>query len=703
MISNIEASLSTPTNKNASTTSTKTLLDHIFKSVVFPGQAFRGLLESLMLIYDEEYAKKKKAKERNKVTVHLNFQKMDHVVKSVGATVEEAKRCLCTFGWLQIIIGDDSPGISSVPRIVSMFSFPSSTRNASDLKLFATMKMCTMRLAKNLLLLSKHENGFIVALLSTSYLKSVNEKHSVCYPLVVEYVKTVRKKQIVYVQTQTSRTRGHLESVLKFSPYCREIMLHNLIKRMPETGLMHILYDLRGPAPIDESQPWGKSSFGNMSVAEFDLIMRREDVVFLNSHGQSFSLDRAGVPEGTTFQEECSLRKYLEIMRLNDDKASSNVNLALREVLVRREDPRSHIRVDVQPFRLIVKLGTTTHVAMLTLGYRERRDVKSKKNIITTSTTTTTTSNSTKRGTWTRYNGGIHCYSNNRLIAMYERVGFQRFCVDTPGHEVFGVLEADFLPVKLAWIEYERRSVLFQLVMKAMRMAVHKYYYEIQTTYVGVEADCWSARRENVALLHTHTHTHTHTYAHRYMSALTTKLQTLIKRGSNATVPIDIQVEQDSHTMVKLAALRRTARRHSREIFYRRIQTSTGYFKSRHPLLTSNYDGCVERDAYQKLMSLDQVNVAVAAAGQMASLDRSIQCALIQHDGSVCQQEKNDKYGTWTVLRPSLNLRVRCICKQGPAAWMIQCNVCSFWCHGMCEGFSHENRPSSFACTCVCD
>ena len=28
----------------------------------------------------------------------------------------------------------------------------------------------------------------------------------------------------------------------------------------------------------------------------------------------------------------------------------------------------------------------------------------------------------------------------------------------------------------------------------------------------------------------------------------------------------------------------------------------------------------------------------------------------------------------------------------------IQCNICSFWCHGMCED-SHDNRPSSFACT----
>ena len=100
---------------------------------------------------------------------------------------------------------------------------------------------------------------------------------------------------------------------------------------------------------------------------------------------------------------------------------------------------------------------------------------------------------------------------------------------------------------------------------------------------------------------------------------------------------------------MRLASLRRTARRHSREIFYRRIQTSTGYFKSRHPLLTTNYDGCVERDAYQKLLSRDKVNVAVAAAGQMASLDRFIQCAVIQHDGSVCLQEANEPYGTWTV------------------------------------------------------
>ena len=114
--------------------------------------------------------------------------------------------------------------------------------------------------------------------------------------------------------------------------------------------------------------------------------------------------------------------------------------------------------------------------------------------------TTSSTNNNVvqKRGTWTRYNGGIHCYTNNRLITMFERIGFQRFFAEIPGHEVFGVLEADFLPVKAAWIEYERRSVLFQLVMKAMRMAVHKYYYEIQTTYVLSLSFCF---------VHTHTHT----------------------------------------------------------------------------------------------------------------------------------------------------------------------------------------------------
>jgi hypothetical protein len=116
--------------------------------------------------------------------------------------------------------------------------------------------------------------------------------------------------------------------------------------------------------------------------------------------------------------------------------------------------------------------------------------------------TTSSTNNNVvqKRGTWTRYNGGIHCYTNNRLITMFERIGFQRFFAEIPGHEVFGVLEADFLPVKAAWIEYERRSVLFQLVMKAMRMAVRKYYYEIQTTYVFPLSFCF--------LSHTHTHIH---------------------------------------------------------------------------------------------------------------------------------------------------------------------------------------------------
>ena len=302
------------------------------------------------------------------------------------------------------------------------------------------------------------------------------------------------------------------------------------------------------------------------------------------------------------------------------------------------------------------------HVATLTLGYREKRaSAKNNDNSSVTTTTTSSTNNNNveKRGTWTRYNGGIHCYTNNRLIAMFERIGFQRFCAEIPGHEVFGVLEADFLPVKAAWIEYERRSVLFQLVMKAMRMAVRKYYYEIQTTYVFPLSFCF--------LSHTHTHPR-----NRYTSSLTTKLRNFESRGSNKNVTIDIEVSQDKHTVVRLASLRRTARRHSREIFYRRIQTSTGYFKSRHPLLTTNYDGCVERDAYQKLLSRDKVNVAVAAAGQMASLDRTIQCAVIQHDGSVCLQEANEPYGTWTVLRPSLNLRVRCICKQGPAAWMVR-------------------------------
>ena len=303
--------------------------------------------------------------------------------------------------------------------------------------------------------------------------------------------------------------------------------------------------------------------------------------------------------------------------------------------------------------------------------------------------TTSSTNNNVvqKRGTWTRYNGGIHCYTNNRLITMFERIGFQRFFAEIPGHEVFGVLEADFLPVKAAWIEYERRSVLFQLVMKAMRMAVHKYYYEIQTTYVLSLSFCF-------------VHIHTYILCNRYTSSLTTKLRNFKSRGSKKNVTIDIEVSQDKHTVVRLASLRRTARRHSREIFYRRIQTSTGYFKSRHPLLTTNYDGCVERDAYQKLLSRDKVNVAVAAAGQMASLDRTIQCAVIQHDGSVCLQEANEPYGTWTVrnvfvcaqehsatyhththisntqvLRPSLNLRVRCVCKQGPAAWMVR-NTC---------------------------
>ena len=237
--------------------------------------------------------------------------------------------------------------------------------------------------------------------------------------------------------------------------------------------------------------------YGNMSVAEFDLVMRREDVVLLNNQGKAFSLYRAGVPELTTFQEECSLRSYLEILRLNDDDNSRNVDLILRDVLIQREDPRAHIRVDPQKFRLTVKLGTLRHVATLTLGYREKR-ANTKNNESTKVTTTTANNNVRKRGTWTRFNGGIHCYSNNRLIAMFERIGFQRFCADIPGHEVFGVLEADFLPVKAAWIEYERRSILFQLVMKAMRMAIHKYYYEIQTTYVMI------------FLYKTQTHTHTH-------------------------------------------------------------------------------------------------------------------------------------------------------------------------------------------------
>ena len=236
-----------------------TLLDDIFKSIVFPGQAFRGILESLMLIYNEEYAKKNE--KRPKTTIRLNFQKMDESVKRVGGTAQEAKQCMCAYGWLQIIISDDSPGISSVVRLKNMLSFPSSTRNASDLKLFATMKMCTMRLARNVLILSKHENGAIIALLSSTYLKSVNEKHSTCYPLIVEYKKTKRDGSFVYVETQESRTRGHLQYVLKFTPYCKEIMLHKLLKMMPTTGLMNILYDLRGPAPDVESRTWGKSSY----------------------------------------------------------------------------------------------------------------------------------------------------------------------------------------------------------------------------------------------------------------------------------------------------------------------------------------------------------------------------------------------------------------------------------------------------------
>ena len=156
-------------------------------------------------------------------------------------------------------------------------------------------------------------------------------------------------------------------------------MIQNLFRMMPTTGLMHILYDLRGPAPSTESRVWGKSSYvlasnltlteppptlttthryGNMSVAEFDLVMRNEDVVFLNNQGKTFSLYRAGVPENTTFQEEYSLRSYLEIMRFNDADSTKNVDLILREKLVRVEDPRDHVRVDAQKFRLIVRLGT---------------------------------------------------------------------------------------------------------------------------------------------------------------------------------------------------------------------------------------------------------------------------------------------------------------------------------------------------------
>ena len=65
---------STTTTTQTTTTQT-TLLDDIFKSIVFPGQAFRGILESLMLIYNEEYAKVKE--KRKKTTIHLNFQKME--------------------------------------------------------------------------------------------------------------------------------------------------------------------------------------------------------------------------------------------------------------------------------------------------------------------------------------------------------------------------------------------------------------------------------------------------------------------------------------------------------------------------------------------------------------------------------------------------------------------------------------------------
>ena len=87
-----------------------------------------------------------------------------------------------------------------------------------------------------------------------------------------------------------------------------------------------------------------------------------------------------------------------------------------------------------------------------------------------------------------------------RVLLGKLNIFFKRSTDEIPGHEVFGVLEADFLPVKAAWIEYERRSVLFQLVMKAMRMAVHKYYYEIQTTYVFPLSFFF------VSLSHTHTH-----------------------------------------------------------------------------------------------------------------------------------------------------------------------------------------------------
>ena len=214
---------------------------------------------------------------------------------------------------------------------------------------------------------------------------------------------------------------------------------------------------------------------------------------------------------------------------------------------------------------------------------------------------------------------------------MFERIGFQRFCAEIPGHEVFGVLEADFLPVKAAWIEYERRSVLFQLVMKAMRMAVRKYYYEIQTTYVFPLLSVFS-------LTHTHIHVTVHilppTLRKLNQEARTRMCDRYRSFTRQATVVNSHHwEEQQDVTLVRSSIV----------VFRHRPVTSSPDILSWLQTMMvvwreMRIKNFIERQGQRR-----------CCCGQMASLDRTIQCAVIQHDGSVCLQEANEPYGTWTV------------------------------------------------------
>jgi len=347
-------------------------------------------------------------------------------------------------------VQDDGVGMDR-DRLLCMLSFGFSSKEYSDGnvgRFGIGFKSGSMRLAKDVLILTKRDGYAHAALLSQSFLDEIHAD-DILIPMFswrIEVGADRKPRYVASAPANAAEWEEHMRVIERHAFVRTEKEVLGEISRIQGShGTRIVLFNLRADE-LDYSSVKNDIRIAVMNdEGETVVGTAANDGKRRPGRGNAFQQARDAQQATLDVAEDYSLRSYMEILYLRP-----RCNFTLRGTGIKFRDPIANLERDYYKFPEYKPRGAHSGIT-LHMGY----PAESSKLC------------------------GFHIYNKNRLIKMYQRFGSQ-LQANTMMKDMLGVVEADCLEPTHNKQAFKEADLAYMKFKKHLTQSMNDYYFGIQ-------------------------------------------------------------------------------------------------------------------------------------------------------------------------------------------------------------------------------